>query len=297
MDTPKGELAARALMSILAEERAAKGLSMEEVGERAGLHRTYIGLLERGERLPTLPVVWALADALGVSMEQLVAAVERQLAGPDIAPTPTLRALNRSGGGDIALRRHTGLTHDNILAGIAFAYDTIDYLDSQLALRGGDAMATLFELANFSSMLGNLIGAGIAKASDGRYIRNLPHHYPDLVGIMETTPNIELKMALESNMPKGHLAKPGLYLTIRYVLCNLEGTYFRGSQNRGTVPAVWEVRFGDLGEEAFSVSNTAGDSGKTAVIMRQAMSAMEVVYFDRERCPLVRLPDELRDYR
>ena len=45
--------------------REAAGLSQEKLAEQAGLHRTYVGQVERGEANVTLEVVQALATALG----------------------------------------------------------------------------------------------------------------------------------------------------------------------------------------------------------------------------------------
>lgn len=42
------------------------GLSQEELAERAGVHRTYVGMLERREKNATLYSIERLAGALGV---------------------------------------------------------------------------------------------------------------------------------------------------------------------------------------------------------------------------------------
>lgn len=47
-------------------------LSQEEVGERADLHRTYIGGVERGERNVSYLNLRKIAAALGVSVVDLV---------------------------------------------------------------------------------------------------------------------------------------------------------------------------------------------------------------------------------
>ncbi|HET7052511.1 MAG TPA: helix-turn-helix transcriptional regulator [Solirubrobacterales bacterium] len=44
-------------------------LSQEEMGFRSGLHRTEIGVLERGERLPRIDTMLKLGAALGVKFE------------------------------------------------------------------------------------------------------------------------------------------------------------------------------------------------------------------------------------
>jgi transcriptional regulator with XRE-family HTH domain len=46
--------------------------SQEELADRAGLHRTYLSSLERGLRNPTITVAARIADALGVSIGELL---------------------------------------------------------------------------------------------------------------------------------------------------------------------------------------------------------------------------------
>lgn len=51
-----------------------EGWSQEDYAERAGIHRTYVSDIERGERNPTITVVEKLAVALGVTPGELLAA-------------------------------------------------------------------------------------------------------------------------------------------------------------------------------------------------------------------------------
>jgi transcriptional regulator with XRE-family HTH domain len=49
------------------------GISQEELAHRAGLHWTYVGGIERGERNPALVNIGRLARALGTSLADLFA--------------------------------------------------------------------------------------------------------------------------------------------------------------------------------------------------------------------------------
>jgi len=56
----------------LRHERGRLGISQEELGFRAGLHRNQIGQIERGERSPRLHTIIKLAGGLGVSPCELL---------------------------------------------------------------------------------------------------------------------------------------------------------------------------------------------------------------------------------
>lgn len=179
----------------------------------------------------------------------------------------------------------TGLTSETIIRTINDCYRTLDNIDHQMMAQGIPRIANLVELANLSSMVGNIIGAGLAANSNGQYIRNRPHAYPDLIPTNGSGIELELKMALETNRPKGHLPKAGNYITIRYVLGNAVGIYQKGKDLRGDTVWIWEIKVGHLSEDDFSCSNTAGDSGKTAVIKSNSHNCMSLVYYAPEFLP------------
>lgn len=52
--------------------RLALGFSQEQLAERAGVHRTYVGMLERGEKNVTIYNIERIAVALGVPPDTLL---------------------------------------------------------------------------------------------------------------------------------------------------------------------------------------------------------------------------------
>lgn len=65
--------------SILRKLRSKKRLSQEALAAACKLDRTYISLLERGLRQPTLSTVFRLSRVLGVSPSKIVRMMERSL--------------------------------------------------------------------------------------------------------------------------------------------------------------------------------------------------------------------------
>ena len=54
------------------EKRHEQGLSQEELASRAGVHRTYIGMIERAEKNITLENIEKIAKALSLSPKDLL---------------------------------------------------------------------------------------------------------------------------------------------------------------------------------------------------------------------------------
>ncbi|MCU6792457.1 helix-turn-helix domain-containing protein [Paenibacillus sp. WQ 127069] len=60
--------------------REEKRLSQEELAFRSNLDRTYISLLERGKRRPTINTIFALAKPLDIAPSDMVKLIESDLA-------------------------------------------------------------------------------------------------------------------------------------------------------------------------------------------------------------------------
>ena len=63
--------------NLLAELRDAKGLSQSQLGIDCELDRTFISLLERGERQPSLTTIFKLAKALGTTPSSMMKELEK----------------------------------------------------------------------------------------------------------------------------------------------------------------------------------------------------------------------------
>lgn len=274
-----------ALARRLKARRIDLGLTQEELADRAGLNPRHVQKLEAGELNVTIGTLASLALALDVTITDLLEPHLLERTRPRVnilqRPQPTSMLANCR---NINALISVGLTPETLCHAIAHTQMVVDSLDERLLESGLERLGGgTVELANLSSIIGNLLGAGIALHAGGRFHRNRPHTFPDLLPSEKNLgAGIEIKVALGKNKPKGHLAKPGIYLTFRYVLITSDGF---DRLNRGDIVAIWEARCGFLSKNDFSLSNTEGDSGKTAVITTTAFRRMSLVYFEPDLCP------------
>lgn len=61
---------------IIRQRRIARGLTQEGLADACGIHRTYVSILERGLKSPTVDVLCDVAVALGVTGSQILAGAE-----------------------------------------------------------------------------------------------------------------------------------------------------------------------------------------------------------------------------
>lgn len=78
--------------AVVRSKRDAANMTQEDLAHKAGIHRTYLSLLERGKRTPTIEVVRLLAKAFKTTMTAIVAELEGitlQAEGDKQGTTPT----------------------------------------------------------------------------------------------------------------------------------------------------------------------------------------------------------------
>lgn len=160
--------------SALKQYRELADMSQEELAADAGLDRTYISQLERGQKSPTLTTLEKLATCLNVSPQHL-------LRSPHGAVGPRFPAdyyaceydqIPVSRGGD-----QIQLPVRIVTRAINIAHGLID------DLYAADLdIAAILGLRNLSAFIGELFAAAMVKTADSQFISN-PHQdgYPDLL--------------------------------------------------------------------------------------------------------------------
>lgn len=266
----------RDLGERIRELRKVHGKSLVEVAEEADIHRTALGKIERGKREPSISNAMKIADALGVTLTELT--------NPGSFRTPEEEYVI----GDADVLDKLPINGSAILMGVEQVYENLDTIDFALNSQGLEPLADQFdEYAALSTVIGEFFASGVAEASDGQYEVNAGD-FPDLISKEpgDDIPGIEVKMAMETNQPKGHLPKPGMYVVVRYVLAERDKSYERGQ--REDTAWIWEVRMGEMEEEQFNKSDTEGDSGKTATFSAEALWNFDCVYLDPDLIPYAR---------
>ena len=76
MGRTKEEIAVDLIVSRFKEIRLEQGLSHETLAKKAGLHRTYIGLIEANKRKPSLLNCLKIASALDCNLSELIRETE-----------------------------------------------------------------------------------------------------------------------------------------------------------------------------------------------------------------------------
>jgi transcriptional regulator with XRE-family HTH domain len=61
------------------EMRSKKGFSQEAFADHCGLHRTYMGGIERGEHNLTIETLMTVSKGLEITMSDLLAGIEKQV--------------------------------------------------------------------------------------------------------------------------------------------------------------------------------------------------------------------------
>ena len=64
---------------VIQRFREQRGQSQEWLSGLAGIGRTHLSAIERGQRKPTLETFWRISEALGLKPSVLMAAIEEEM--------------------------------------------------------------------------------------------------------------------------------------------------------------------------------------------------------------------------
>jgi transcriptional regulator with XRE-family HTH domain len=199
--------------------RQALGLSQEALALVAGLDRTYIGGVERGERNISLLNIQKIAQALNVSSADLLQSEPS---------TAVIREPASNGFLNANAIENIGLNHEMLKQAIRDTYNLLDKVDKTLEISEVFPLSQTVELANLSSMIGNIFASAIAKHSNGLIRRNGPHKYPDLLttGVSPQVPDLELKLLKPISLKvilqrQGIISSAATYFASLMALCKL----------------------------------------------------------------------------
>ncbi len=96
LDWTKSQAYSQSVVENLKRIRLERGLSQNQLAKRAGIVRSTLSMLEAGQRNPSLALCHSLADALEVSLAEVLAQVEH--GQPDSAVGAAGRPLGRRPG-------------------------------------------------------------------------------------------------------------------------------------------------------------------------------------------------------
>lgn len=72
-------LDAKIVGRVIQRTREDRELSQEIVSGLAGIGRTHLSAIERGERKPTMETFYRVSEAIGVKPSQILAAIEEEM--------------------------------------------------------------------------------------------------------------------------------------------------------------------------------------------------------------------------
>jgi transcriptional regulator with XRE-family HTH domain len=222
--------------------RKALGISQESLAEKAGLHRTYLGSVERGERNISAQNIEKIAKALCILPHKLLLP-EGHL--PPAASKATVIPVDFSHFNHDCILPF-GLTFDHVYHAMKDFTEFLDFINRQLVSKKIPRLEEFLMAANFSSIVGEYINTSIPKYCK-KLVKNRYHNgHPDLIpagkfpdnSVQYSKDGIEVKGSRYSSGWQGHNPET-VWLMIFYFDCCTARTskkeaiqkpfYFRGA--------------------------------------------------------------------
>ena len=188
--------------------RSETGLSQEHLALDAGVDRTRLGEIERGEANPTLDTLNKTAQVLRQTLGSLILQAEELSSGAARIPAPTANPAY--------IDRHVplppALTHDQLLVALNRSLALLDQIG--LNPDAGDIQANIY-----SGAVSNIVIKAIAETSN--FTQNKDTAHPDLFdsSLPPTDPDWGLEMKATNQIGKGgesHNPGQGWFMIVAY---------------------------------------------------------------------------------
>lgn len=187
--------------------RKKASISQEELADKAGLHRTYIGAIERGERNISILNIEKIAFALNIEPYKLI----KENIYQDIPSMEYITSIKKENFNPNCNLPYSLNVHDICKAMNDFL-DFLKYINLQLSKIKIPKLEYLLMPANFSSIVGEFIINSIPKYCKKLAKNNFHNGHPDLIpkgkyknnAVQYSKNGIEIKASRHTSGWQGH---------------------------------------------------------------------------------------------
>lgn len=232
----------QALGKLIFELRKERGLSQEKLALEAGVDRTRMGEIERGEANPTIDTLGKIAEALGQTLGSLIVQAEEISSGTLRRSAPTIdpNYIDRT------VQLPKGLTHEQLEMALNRSLALLDQIG--LNPQDGDIQWNIY-----SGAVSNIVTKAIAETSS--FVRNKDTAHPDLYNpdLDESDPDWGLEMKATHRVGKGgesHNPGQGWFMVVVYKVV--------GEQTH-----IVQVEIASLRREDWTIHDRAAHSNRT----------------------------------
>lgn len=173
--------AEKAIGSLVRKYRKIKGLSQEKLAELCDLDRTYISLLERGLRSPTISTLSKVALALDINLSSFFNKLEVIKQNSHDKEDTQMYSYIINNNADVKYNGEVILTNEQVVEAILATNFNLKRLD-EITTQSGVQVFEALGMRNLSGFIGEFFVSSLEYVSNKCLVKN-PHQdgYPDLL--------------------------------------------------------------------------------------------------------------------